>query len=144
MSEIAIAVPGDHIHITTDPWTEKFWDAAKDNKLTAAQCGACGHFRMPPTPYCPECRSQDTRWPELSGGGTVYSFAICNRSPFPDLPDFTYVPVVVDLDGAPGARLVTNLVNIDPAAVRIGMKVKVAFNPINDGWKLPIFEPATD
>jgi len=97
---------------------------------------------MPPTAFCPECQSQDTRWPSLSGTGTVFSFAICTRSPFPDVPDFVYVPVVVDLDGAPGARLVTNLVGVNAEDVAIGDKVQVDWNPIQGDWVLPIFRPA--
>jgi uncharacterized OB-fold protein len=142
MSERAIAIPGDRVLISTDNDTEPFWLAAKEGRLTACQCADCGTFRMPPTAYCPNCRSKAKAWPDLPGTGTVYSYVVCNRSPYPDLPDFTYVPVVVDLDGAPGARLVTNLVDVDPAEVKIGMKVAVEFNPIRDGWKLPIFRPA--
>ena len=97
---------------------------------------------MPPTPFCPECQSQNRKWPELPGTGTVFSFAICNRSPFPDVPDFVYVPVVVDLDGAPGARLVSILVGMNAEDVKIGMKVKVDWNPIKDEWVLPIFRQA--
>jgi len=138
----AVAVPGDHIRITTDAWTEPFWQAAKEHRLTAAQCGNCGHFRMPPTAFCPECQSQNVKWPTLPGTGTVFSFAICTRSPFPDVPDFVYVPVVVDLDGAPGARLVTNLVGVLAENVAIGDKVRVDWNPIQDEWVLPIFRPA--
>ena len=142
MSETAVAVPGDHITITTDPDTEPFWQAAKAGRLTACQCGDCGTFRMPPTPFCPNCRSKAKAWPDLPGTGVVYSYAVCHRSPYPDVADFTYVPVVVDLDGAPGARLVSNLAEVDPEKVEIGMKVKVSFNPIRDGWMLPIFTPA--
>lgn len=138
----AVAIPGDHIKITTDPSTEPFWQAAKEHRLTACQCADCGHFRMPPTPFCPECQSTHRSWPELPGTGTVFSFAICNRSPFPDLPDFVYVPVVVDLDGAPGARLVSNLVGMNAEDVTIGMKVQVDWNPIQDEWVLPIFRKA--
>jgi len=76
----AFAVPGDHVVITTDTWTEPFWQAAKEHRLTACQCGKCGTFRMPPTPFCPECQSQDTLWPALPGTGTIFSFAICNLS----------------------------------------------------------------
>ena len=135
----AVAIPGDHIRITTDPSTEPFWLAAKEHRLTACQCGDCGHFRMPPSPFCPECQSRNVKWPDLPGTGTVFSFAVCNRSPFPDLPDFVYVPAVVDLDGAPGARLVTNLVGVNAEDVTIGMKVQVDWNPIQDEWVLPIF-----
>lgn len=135
-------IPGDHIQITTDTWTEPFWQAAKAERLTACQCGACGHFRMPPTAFCPSCQSQKVNWPTLPGTGTVFSFAICNKSPFPDVPDFVYVPVVVDLDGAPGARLVSNLVGMPAEDVVIGMRVQVDWNDIRDGWKLPIFRKA--
>ncbi|HEY2659785.1 MAG TPA: Zn-ribbon domain-containing OB-fold protein [Caulobacteraceae bacterium] len=139
---MAVAVPGDHIQITTDTWTEPFWQAAKAHRLTAAQCADCSHFRMPPSPFCPECQSQNTLWPDLPGTGVIFSFAICTRSPFPDVPDFVYVPVVVDLDGAPGARLVSNLVGMKAEDVKIGMRVQVDWNPIKDDWVLPIFRPA--
>lgn len=137
----ARALPGDKIRISTDPFTEPFWEAAKGHKLVACRCGACGHFRMLPSPYCPECQSNEIEWPELPGTGTVFSFAICTRSPA-DGSEFVYVPVVVDLDEAPGARVITNLMNVDADDVTIGMRVKVAWNPIQDGWALPIFEPA--
>ena len=144
MGQIAVAIPGEHIAIATDPWTEPFWNKAKEGKLTAAQCASCGRFRLPPTPFCPKCRSQETRWPDLPGTGTVFSFVICPRSPFPDVPDFTYVPVIVDLDGTQGegARMVTNLIDVDTDTVKIGMKVKVDFVPIQDGWMLPVFRAA--
>lgn len=135
----AVAIPGDHISISVDPATEPFWEAAKAHRLTACQCGDCGQFRMPPSPFCPHCQSSKMEWPTLPGTGTVFSFAICTRSPYADVPDFDYVPVVVDLDGAPGARLVTNLIDMPVDDVAIGLKVQVGWNPIRDGWVLPIF-----
>jgi len=138
---MAQIIPGDHISITTDTCTEPFWQAAKEHRLTACQCADCGHFRMPPRPYCPECQSKNINWPTLSGEGTVYSFAICHQSPYPDLEHFTYVPVVVEMADAPGVRFVSNIVGVDTAKVEIGMNVKVDWNPIKDGWVLPIFRP---
>jgi uncharacterized OB-fold protein len=55
------------------------------------------------------------------------------------MPDLTLVPAVLDLPDAPGARLVSNVVDIVPADVAIGMRVQVDFSPISDGWMLPIF-----
>jgi len=137
----ARALPGKNIKISTNPDTEPFWLAAKERRLTACQCGNCGHFRMPPSPYCPECRSQDKVWPDLPGTGEVFSFAVCTRNPA-DGSEYVYVPVVVALDGTNGVHLVTNLYALDADDVEIGMKVKVGWNPIQDGWVLPIFEPA--
>jgi uncharacterized OB-fold protein len=140
--KLAQAIPGDHIRISVDPSTEGFWNAAKEEKLTAPKCTKCGSFHLPPRPYCPECQNNTFEWPVLPGTGTVYSFAVCHKSPYPDVPDFDYIPVVVDLDGAPKTRLVSNLIDIKLADVKIGMKVQVLWNPIQDGWKLPIFKPA--
>ena len=135
----AVAIPGDHVRISTSVVTEPFWRAAQQRKLVACRCSDCGRFRMPPTPFCPHCQSKHVEWPALAGNGTVYSFAVCERSPFPDVADFTYVPVIVDLDDAPGARLISNIVDIEPHAVAIGMRVRVDWSPIQDGWLWPIF-----
>jgi uncharacterized OB-fold protein len=142
MMPLATALPTEAVRITTDPTTEPFWQAAKDRRLAAPRCGACGHFRLPPTPYCPECQSPKVDWVDLSGRATVYSFAVVHG--FPGLPDITLVPVVVDLPDAPGARLVSNVIGIEPDAVAIGMELEVDFHPINDGWLLPVFRSASD
>lgn len=134
-------LPGEQLFITTSTDTEPFWQAAKEHRLTACQCADCGHFRMPPTPVCPECSSFNTAWPTLPGTGTVFSFAICNRNPANGEP-FVYVPAVIDLDGAPGARLISNVTGCDAEDVRIGMKVSVVWTPINEGWVLPNFTKA--
>ncbi len=134
-------LPGEQLHIAMDHDTEPFWLAAKEHRLTACQCAKCGHFRMPPTPVCPECSSFDRAWPTLAGTGTVFSFAICNRNPANGEP-YVYVPVVVDLDGAPGARLISNVTGCDAEDVFIGMKVEVVWTPIQDGWVFPHFRKA--
>jgi len=134
-------LPGEQISITTNTATEPFWQAAKEHRLTACQCGNCGHFRMPPTPVCPECSSFQMTWPTLPGTGEVFSYAICNRNPATG-EEFIYVPVVVELDGAPGARLIANVTGCDAQDVHIGMKVVVEWTPINDDWVLPNFRKA--
>lgn len=139
MTTLTQALPGERVSITTDTSTEPFWQAAKERRLTAPQCRDCGTFRMPPRPYCPECQSQATDWVQLPGTATIYSFAVCHRSPYPDVEDFTYLPIVVTLDGAPGIRLVSNLIDANPQDVKIGAAISVDWHPINDGWLLPVF-----
>ncbi len=111
-----------------DAWTEPFWVAASDHRLTCQQCAACGAFRMPPSGFCPRCRSQASSWADLSGRGTVFSFTVARHALTPELADcLPYVVAVVDLDGAPGARLVANLVDVDVEDVRIGLEVEVVW-----------------
>ena len=91
-----------------------FWDAARDHRLVAQRCASCGRLRHPPRPMCPHCRSLDVEVVELGGRGTVYSFSIIHYPPTPFF-DYPVLAVLVDLDE--GIRLVSNLVDVDPATV---------------------------
>src|SRR3546814_4943601 len=86
----ARVLPGEQIRITTNPDTEPFWQAAKEHKLTACQCGECGRFRMPPTAVCPDCGSREKNWPALPGTATVFSYVVCNKNPKTG-EDYVYV-----------------------------------------------------
>jgi uncharacterized OB-fold protein len=134
---LATTIPGEHVRIAVNKDTEPFWQAAKDRRLVAPQCGECQAFRLPPTPFCPNCQSKQVNWVELSGAATVYSFAVVHG--VPGMPDLVLVPAVLDLPDAPGARLVSNIVDVAPADVTIGMPLRVDFSPITDGWLLPVF-----
>jgi uncharacterized OB-fold protein len=137
---LATTIPGEHVRIAVNKDTEPFWQAARERRLVAPQCTDCHTFRLPPTPFCPNCRSKAVNWVELSGQATVYSFAVVHG--FPGMPDLVLVPAVLDLPDAPGARLVSNIVDIAPADVAIGMSVRVGFSRITDGWMLPVFQAA--
>jgi uncharacterized OB-fold protein len=137
IATMATAIPGEHVRIAMSKDTEPFWQAAKERRLVAPQCADCGTFRLPPTPFCPNCQSKAVSWVELSGDAVVYSFAVVHG--FPGMPDLVLVPAVLDLPDAPGARLVSNIVDVAYADVTIGMPVHVDFSPISDGWLLPVF-----
>jgi uncharacterized protein len=141
MATPARALPSEQIAISMNPDTEPFWQAAREHRLTACRCADCGHFRMPPTPLCPECSSRAKDWPTLPGTGSVFSYVVCHRNPATG-EDFVYVPIVVELDGAPGARLVANLTGCDAEDAAIGIRVAVDWTPIQNGWVLPNFRKA--
>jgi hypothetical protein len=88
---------------------------------------------------CPECHGLDQDVVELAGTGTVYSYAVLHH---PQNPRFTYpvVAVLVDLDE--GVRLVSNLIGVEPADVRIGMPVRVMFEATDDDLAAPVFVAA--
>jgi uncharacterized OB-fold protein len=116
-----------------------FWDAAREGRLVAQRCLGCGRLRHPPRPMCPYCQSLEYELAELGGLGTVYSYSILHH---PQNPAFTYpvIAALVDLDE--GIRLVTNLVDVEPADIRIGSRVRVRFEPTADDMAVPVFEPA--
>jgi uncharacterized OB-fold protein len=58
----------------------------------------------------------------------------------PFAAEVLYLYALVELDEGP--RVLTNLVQVDPEEVRIGMAVKVRFTHASDEIALPHFEPA--
>lgn len=140
MDQIAKSPADDLFSLSQDQWTKPYWDAAREGRLTAPRCAQCARFRMPPTPFCPNCLSQEIEWPTLSGRGTIFSFTIVARAIVPGMEGcIPYVPALVDLDDAPGARLTTNIVDVPVSAIAIGAPVKVVFVERADGVVVPRF-----
>jgi uncharacterized OB-fold protein len=122
-----------------DPETQPFWDAAREGRLDLQRCLSCDLLVWYPRRRCHRCGSGDLRWETVSGDATVHAFTVVHRSPDPSRPT-PYVVALVDL--VEGARLMTNIVDVDPAAVRIGLAVRVRFRPLDGDIELPVFGPA--
>lgn len=116
-----------------------FWTMGADGRLRFQQCAACGYYIHPPTSYCPQCGGRDTAPAAVSGRATLYSFTV-NHQPW-DGDDAPYVVAIVELAEQDGLRLMTNIVDVEPDEVYIGMPLEVTFedhSPIH----LPLFRPA--
>jgi uncharacterized OB-fold protein len=116
-----------------------FWDAAVEGRLVAQRCNGCGVLRHPPRPMCPHCGSLAIDVVELSGRGTLYSYAVLHH---PQHPAFDYPLPVALVDLEEGVRVVSNLVGVATADIRIGMPVEVAFEATLDAGAVPVFRPA--
>ncbi|EKF21223.1 hypothetical protein C731_4809 [Mycolicibacterium hassiacum DSM 44199] len=120
--------------------TQFFWDGLKEHKLLIQRCKDCGKFRVPPRPMCGNCQSLNWEAVESSGRGTVYSWVMPQ---YPPLPFFEYPYIVVLVELEEGVRIVSNLRDIDPAEVKVGMPVEVFYEAFNDGeLVLHQFRPA--
>lgn len=105
------------------------------------KCGACGHIRYPVTAICPECLSEQTQWVELSGAGEVMARLVFHQvyhKAFAN--DVPYNVVLVQLDEGP--RMFSNVIGVLNEQVRVGMRVKVAFDLVTPGVAIPRFRPA--
>jgi uncharacterized protein len=90
---------------------------------------------------CPECHSLDYDEVELSGRGRIYSYAVLHH---PQNPMFTYPLLTALVDLAEGVRMVSNVVGIEGADVRIGMPVRVTFVATQGDTSVPVFEVCDD
>ena len=120
------------------PENRAFWTGGAEGKLLILRCGTCGRWVHPPAATCSEDGSPLA--PEaVSGKGSVFTFTI-NRHPFNPAVPPPYVIAIVELAEQEGLRLMTNVVNLDPEQVTIGMPVHVVFEEHGEIF-VPLFEP---
>jgi uncharacterized protein len=89
---------------------------------------------------CPHCHSLAVDLVDLSGRGTLYSYAVLHHPRHPAF-DYPVLAALVELDE--GIRLVTSLIDVEPSNVAIGMRLEVTFVPAEDGRSVPVFRPST-
>ena len=114
-----------------------FWEGVKERRLLIQQCGECGKLRHPPTPMCPSCGSLDNRALESAGNGSILTWIVSRHPTEPDAEP--RIVILVQLDE--GTRIVSNLIDADPATVVNDARVEVCFVDY-DGTVLPQFRLA--
>ena len=119
--------------------TAPYWAAARERRLVAQECRACGRIWHPPLPACPHCHATGLGWRDLSGAGTVYSCTVVRHpTHFAFAGQVPYVIAIIEL--AEGPWLVSGITGCAPDQVRVGMEVRACFREVADGVTLPYFE----
>lgn len=114
------------------PESAPFHEAAAAGRFLIRRCTACGKAHWYPRAACPFCFGA-TAWEEASGRGVIYSFSVMRRTAPP------YAIAYVTLDEGP--TMMTNLVDCDFNALRIGQAVRLVFRPTDGGASVPCFRP---
>ena len=124
-----------------DEEAEPFFAGLLEQKLLLQRCAQCGQLGHPPRMACAQCHSFDFEWSQASGRGTVYSYAVTHQPIHPALVDHTpFATVQIELEEGP--RMTSNLVDVSPDEIEIGMAVEVVFERITDEVTLPLFRRA--
>ncbi len=117
-----------------DPETQAFWDAAVRGELLIGRCTETGTPFYPPRACSPFTLGPTTTEPSR-GEGTVYTFSVMRRTP---TGPFAIGWVTLD----EGPSLLTNFVECDVDALRIGQRVRLVWTPTEGGPPVPTFTPA--
>jgi uncharacterized OB-fold protein len=121
-----------------DPDTAPYWKASTEHRLLIKHCRDCSQHHFYPRELCPHCHSDAVDWVQAKGTGSIYSFTIARRPAGPAFkPDAPYVVAIVALDEGP--RMMTNITGSPPESIRIGQRVVVAYEDINEDVSLPKF-----
>ena len=118
----------------TNPESKPFFQGADAGKLMVRRCTSCKKTHYYPRELCPFCFGA-CEWHEASGKAKIYTFSVMERANPP------YAIGYVTLEEGPS--VLTNFVDCDFKALKIGQDVKVTFVKTEDGGpSLPFFAPA--
>lgn len=123
----------------------EFWNGIEQGKFMLTRCGVCGAWYWPIS-YCRNPHRAapfmaDMSWTEASGRGKVFAFNIHYVPLESWLKDrVPYVNALIETDEGP--MFGTNVVDIKPEKVTIGMPVEIVVREVG-GVKLPMAVPAS-
>ena len=108
-----------------------YWQGAVAGELRLPFCEACGSVNWYPKPACSGCGGESFDWRAVAGTGRLYSYSVVSHAFLPQYAALLpMVPALVVLDEAPSVRIVTRLVDADPAALTCDLPVEVVFRPL--------------
>jgi uncharacterized OB-fold protein len=102
---------------------ERFFRALAGGRLELPFCTRCENLVWYPRARCPVCMATVTRWVEVSGRGTIYSFTVNRRPP---RGSGTAPPVIAYIELDEGPRILAQIVGAPKNAVLIGAAVRLA------------------
>ncbi|MDM8166684.1 OB-fold domain-containing protein [Roseovarius sp.] len=120
-------------------WSAPYWDAARDKRFVIQHCTDCDRPIMYPRRFCPHCLNDTLEFRPSEGRGEIYTMTVQVAGPPSGFGDrLPYVVAVIRLDE--GVQLMSNIVGDDRESARIGDRVRVDFETVEDGQTvLPVF-----
>ncbi len=98
---------------------QTYKDKLAAGRFEIQKCAGCGKHVFYPRVVCPHCGADKLGWVAASGAGVVYSTTVVRRKPE---AGGDYNVALIDL--AEGPRMMSRVVGLEPAAVKIGARVK--------------------
>lgn len=124
------------------PTSAPFWDALAEHRIRIQYSPSLGEYVFYPRVLAPGTLADDLEWREISGLGTLFTYTIAERPVAPQFAaDVPQLLAIVQWDEGP--RISTEIVNADPAALVLGMRLRPVFfdYPAHDVTMLR-YEPA--
>jgi len=123
------------------PETKPYWDAARNHELVIPRSKTTGEYFFYPRALSPgEDMTEDIEWVKASGKAKIWTYAIHHMGPTKaHKGDPPYVVALVETDE--GVKMMTDIVDVDPHDVQVGMEVEVVFDDVTDEVTLPKFKP---
>ena len=131
---------GGVITVRWDMKARYAWDAGiaighyltslKNGIIFGVHCRACRRTVVPPRVVCEQCFHPMADWVELKDTGRVNTFSLSHLTWDAQRIEKPIIPAVIEIHGAsPGVGILHVLGEVEPAAVKIGMRVQAVWLP---------------
>ena len=108
-------------------------------RLIGSRCLKCGKIYFPRRLVCAVCGSRKLEDYKLSEKGKIKTFTVIRRSPpLGYEKNVPYVVAVVELED--GVNVLSQIVDVSPEEVKIGMPVELTFRRVRENGKEGIIE----
>jgi len=88
--------------------------------------------------------SIDLKFEQVGGAGVIYAYTIMYHDGDKRFAGaIPYASIIVELDDAPGALMAGNLLGAPYTEAKVGRRVEMVFEPLNDDITLPQFRLAS-
>ncbi|KHO20159.1 Zn-ribbon domain-containing OB-fold protein [Mycolicibacterium setense] len=115
------------------PTSAPFWDALAQHRIVIQYSPSTRAYVFYPRVLAPRTLADDLEWREISGMGTLYSFTVARRPVGPHFADAVpQMPAIVEWDEGP--RFSTEIVDVEPDELSVGMRVKPVFCDYPDAF----------
>lgn len=136
MAYLPSEIPGPEPTIDDAP----FWRYCDARELRFQRCADCSRFRHPPAPACPHCQSLASEWVKAPEQGELFSFTVVHHPAHPAIsPVLPYNVAIVAFPECDGLHLISNIVDVRPEELTIGMRVGLTWETAGNGHTVPRF-----
>lgn len=123
------------------PLSAPYWEGARHGRLLLQRCGRCGMVRHYPQLLCRRCQCDEVEWIEATRRGTAHSWTVAHHAFHPAFAEDTpYTLVIADMEE--GVRMMGRYVGQTP--LRLGLPLRLDFEPDSRDTPVPVFRPAQD
>ncbi|MGQ9679835.1 MAG: Zn-ribbon domain-containing OB-fold protein [Candidatus Bathyarchaeia archaeon] len=117
----------------------RYWREEKYRyRLIGSRCSDCGEVFFPRRLVCLKCHSRHLSDYKLSEKGRVVSWTIIRNPPKEYEKYAPYAVGLIELDD--GVRIISQLVDLEPEAIKTGMRVEAVFRRIQEEGSSGIIE----
>jgi uncharacterized OB-fold protein len=117
----------------------QFWEWCRKRELRFQRCVSCHRARHPPAPFCPYCRSGASDWVAPGVDARLFSFTVVHHAVSERLRPYVPYNIAIVEFADLGVRLVSNVIDLPPERLAIGMSLKQVWQDSEDGAPLPLF-----